>query len=43
LILVDPASKVVMVHTAVRLKPTDRQANAETIALFLGAVEQFGK
>jgi CubicO group peptidase (beta-lactamase class C family) len=42
-ILVDPASKVVMVHTAVRLKPTDREANAETIALFLGAVERFGK
>ncbi len=43
LILVDPVSKVVMVHTAVRLKPTDPSSNAETIALFLGAVEQFGK
>ena len=43
LILVDPASKIVMVHTAVRLKPVDREANGETIALFLGAVEQFGK
>jgi CubicO group peptidase (beta-lactamase class C family) len=43
LILVDPASKIVMVHTAVRLKPAEPRANAETIALFLGAVEQFGK
>jgi hypothetical protein len=32
-----------MVHTAVRLKPAEPRANAETIALFLGVVEQFGK
>jgi CubicO group peptidase (beta-lactamase class C family) len=43
LILIDPASKIVMVHTAVRLKPAEPRANAETIALFLGVVEQFGK
>jgi CubicO group peptidase (beta-lactamase class C family) len=43
LILVDPASKIVMVHTAVRLQPAEPRANAETIALFLSVLEQFGK
>ena len=40
---VDPASKLVMVHTAVRKNTSDRASNAETIALWLGVVEQFGK
>jgi CubicO group peptidase (beta-lactamase class C family) len=43
MILVDPASKLVMVHTAVRQKPSDRASNAETVALWLAVVEQFGK
>jgi CubicO group peptidase (beta-lactamase class C family) len=43
MILVDPASKLVMVHTAVRQKPSDRASNAETIALWLAVVEQLGK
>jgi CubicO group peptidase (beta-lactamase class C family) len=41
-ILVDPASKLVMVHTAVRLNPND-PANAETRALFDAVVQQLGK
>jgi len=41
MILVDAPSKLVMVHTAVRQKQTDR--NAETIALWLDVVEQLGK
>jgi CubicO group peptidase (beta-lactamase class C family) len=41
MILVDPASKLVMVHTAVRQKPSD--SNAETIALWLAILEQLGK
>jgi len=40
MILVDPASKLVMVHTAVRQKQSDRILNAETIALWLDVVEQ---
>jgi CubicO group peptidase (beta-lactamase class C family) len=48
MILVDPASKLVMVHTAVRQKPSDRISdvetiNAETIALWLAVLEQLGK
>jgi CubicO group peptidase (beta-lactamase class C family) len=43
MILIDPTSKIVMVHTAVRQKPSDIAANAETIALWLAAVEQLGK
>jgi CubicO group peptidase (beta-lactamase class C family) len=43
MILVDPASKLVMVHTAVRQKPSDRASNAETIALWLAVVDQLGK
>ena len=42
MILVDPASKLVMVHTAVRNNPSDRAANAETVALWLGLVKQLG-
>jgi CubicO group peptidase (beta-lactamase class C family) len=42
MILVDPASKIVMVHTAVRLQPAEPRANAETVALFLGILQQFG-
>jgi CubicO group peptidase (beta-lactamase class C family) len=41
-ILVDPASKLVMVHTAVRQNPTD-PANAETRALFDAVVQILGK
>ena len=43
MILVDPASKLVMVHTAVRQKPSDRASNGETIALWLAVPEQLGK
>ncbi len=43
MILVDPASKLVMVHTAVRKNTSDRASNAETIALWRGVVEQLGK
>jgi CubicO group peptidase (beta-lactamase class C family) len=43
MILVDPASKLVMVHTAVRQKPSDRISDAETIALWLAVLEQLGK
>ena len=43
MILVDPASKLVMVHTAVRKNTSDRASNAETLALWRGVVEQFGK
>ena len=42
MILVDPASKLVMVQTAVRNNPSDRAANAETVALWLGLVKQLG-
>ena len=41
-VLVDPASKLVMVHTAVRQNPND-PANAETRALFDGVVQILGK
>ncbi len=43
IIFVDPASKLVMVHTAVRKKPSDPGANAETVALWLQVVAQLGK
>src|SRR6266478_7392733 len=43
MILVDPASKLVMVHTAVRKKPSDRAYSADLIALWLGVVAQLGK
>jgi len=43
MILVDPASKLVMVHTAVRQKPSDPASNAETVALWFAVIEQLGK
>jgi len=43
MIFVDPATKLVMVHTAVRPKAVDRTASAETIALWLAVVDQFGR
>jgi CubicO group peptidase (beta-lactamase class C family) len=43
IIFVDPASKLVMVHTAVRKKPSDPASNAETVALWLHVVAQLGK
>ena len=39
-ILVDPASGLVMVHTAVREQPID--ANRETLALWRGVLESLG-
>jgi CubicO group peptidase (beta-lactamase class C family) len=42
-IMVDPASKLVMVHTAVRKQPSDDGSYAEPIALWLGVLAQFGK
>jgi CubicO group peptidase (beta-lactamase class C family) len=42
-ILVDPASKLVMVHTAVRQKPAEPGAYAETLALWFGALAQLGE
>jgi CubicO group peptidase (beta-lactamase class C family) len=43
IILVDPASKLVMVHTAVRKKPSEPSSYAETITLWLNVVAQLGK
>jgi len=43
MIFVDPATKLVMVHTAVRAKPVDRAASAETIALWIAVVDQLGR
>jgi len=43
LIFVDPASKLVMVHTAVRRNPSDPGANAEAVTLWLHVVAQLGK
>jgi CubicO group peptidase (beta-lactamase class C family) len=43
MIFVDPASKLVMVHTAVRKQPSDRASSADLIALWLGVVAQLGK
>ena len=43
MIFVDPATKLVMVHTAVRPKAVDRTASAETIALWLAVVDQLGR
>jgi CubicO group peptidase (beta-lactamase class C family) len=43
MILIDPASKLVMVHTAVRNNPSDPASNAETIALWQSIVKQLGK
>lgn len=41
-IFVDPASKLVMVHTAVRLKPSQDPAARELVALWFGLVRKFG-
>jgi CubicO group peptidase (beta-lactamase class C family) len=43
MILVDPASKIVMVHTAVRSNPAEPASNAETVALWHAVVKQLGK
>jgi CubicO group peptidase (beta-lactamase class C family) len=43
IIFVDPASKLVMVHTAVRKKPSEPASNAETVTLWLHVVAQLGK
>jgi CubicO group peptidase (beta-lactamase class C family) len=43
IILVDPASKLVMVHTAVRKKPSEPDSYAEIIALWFHVVAQLGK
>ena len=43
MIFVDPATKLVMVHTAVRPKAVDRTASAETVALWLAMVDQLGR
>jgi CubicO group peptidase (beta-lactamase class C family) len=43
LIFVDPATKLVMVHTAVRKKPSDIAANAEAVTMWLHVVAQLGK
>ena len=40
MIFVDPALKLVMVHTAVRPKPADREASREAIALWSALDEQ---
>ena len=43
IILVDPASKLVMVHTAVRRKPSDPGAYAEPLALWFAVLAQLGR
>ena len=43
MILVDPASKLVMVHTAVRRNPADPASLAEPLALWFGVLELLGK
>jgi CubicO group peptidase (beta-lactamase class C family) len=43
IIFVDPASKLIMVHTAVRKKPSEPASNAEAVSLWLHVVAQFGK
>jgi len=42
MIFVDPGSKLVMVHTAVRPKPADPQASREAIALWSALEQQLG-
>ena len=42
-IMVDPAAKLVMVHTAVRKQPSEEGSYAEPVALWLGVLAQFGK
>jgi CubicO group peptidase (beta-lactamase class C family) len=43
IIFVDPASKLAMVHTAVRKKPSEPASNAEAVTLWLQVVAQLGK
>ena len=43
IIFVDPASKLVMVHTAVRKKPSEPASNAEAVTLWQHVVAQLGK
>ncbi|MDF0494138.1 serine hydrolase domain-containing protein [Bradyrhizobium yuanmingense] len=43
LILVDPASKLVMVHTAVRQKPNEPGAFREPLALWSAVLQQLGQ
>ena len=43
MIFVDPASKLVMVHTAVRKQPSEPASNAEAVTLWLQVVAQLGK
>ncbi len=43
IILVDPASKLVMVHTAVRQKPSEPASYAEILTLWFSVVAQLGK
>jgi len=43
MILVDPTSRLVMVHTAVRQKPSDPAAAAEPLALWFGVLALLGK
>lgn len=43
IILVDPASKLVMVHTAVRQKPSEPASYAEIITLWFSVLAQLGK
>src|SRR3954451_4174699 len=42
-IMVDPASKLVMVHTAVRKQPAEQASYAEPITLWFNLLAQFGK
>ncbi|HUI17452.1 MAG TPA: serine hydrolase [Alphaproteobacteria bacterium] len=41
-IFVDPAAKLVLVHTAVRPKPTGNPGQRELVSLWQGLVEQYG-
>lgn len=43
MILVDPATKLVMVHAAVRQKPSDPGSAAEPLALWFAVLAQIGK
>ena len=43
IILVDPASKLVMVHTAVRKKPSDPASYAEPLTLWFALLAQLGR
>ena len=42
-ILVDPASKLIMVHTAVRQKPSEPGALREPLALWFAVLQQLGQ